>query len=383
MQTVSADDDNQIKWSAIPLTLQHFLDKRSDYKSKINDIMFNMPIEASQKFDGTNVGKDTNGLMYGRNKMIPFNAGSYQKTNIDFVKKMDVNPIRDELNEVCGVDLRNFVLYGELMCNSSLYNYKEFETFNVFGAMIKPDDDQSPKEICEKLQAQGFATNCGEEGSNKFMLVMNQAFKALIDKHGLPTVPFLGKFENFYSLVMANYDWMVNGKGEGLVLVHSGMISKWKIGAEANQSNLDSLRTIIDEIEDDKENTIFGENTEKAIDLFNKFYAIQKSNLVMGEAPKPKGKEVKAPKAKPQKVVLSPEMTAQYDEAIKSAKSKFDHADTYFAKNMKGVEEFSKLIAAECLNDIKAENLDEHNSIIKDIIKGEFVEYNKAKKGKK
>ena len=103
----------------------------------------------------------------------------------------------------------------------------------------------------------------------------------------------------------------------------------------------------------------------------------------MGEAPQPKGKEVKAPKAKPQKVVLSPEMAAQYDEAIKSAKSKFDHADTYFAKNMKGVEEFSKLIAAECLNDIKAENLDEHNSIIKDIIKGEFVEYNKAKKGKK
>ena len=50
---------------------------------------------------------------------------------------------------------------------------------------------------------------------------------------------------------------------------------------------------------------------------------------------------------------------------------------------MKGVEEFSKLIAAECLNDIKADNLDEHNSIIKDIIKGEFVEYNKAKKGKK
>lgn len=103
----------------------------------------------------------------------------------------------------------------------------------------------------------------------------------------------------------------------------------------------------------------------------------------MGAAPKAKGKEPKAPKAKPQKVVLSAEKTAEYEEAIKSAKSKFDHADTYFAKNMKGVEEFSKLIAQECLNDIKTENLDEHNSIIKDIIKLEFVEYNKAKKGKK
>jgi hypothetical protein len=355
--------------------------------------MFNMPFEASQKFDGTNVGKDTSGLMYGRNKMISFTAGSYQKTNIDFVKKMDVNPLRNELNEVCGVDLKNFVLYGELMCNSSLYNYKEFETFNVFGAMIKPEAGESAQEICQKMEAKGFATSIrgdsdsGEEEEQpanvKIMLLMNQAFKELVDKHGLPTVPFLGKYENFHSMLMANFEWMLNGNGEGLVLVHNSMVSKWKIGAEANQSNLNSLRTILDEIEDDKEHTIFGENTEKAVDLFNKLYQIQKSNLIMGQAPKPKGKEPKATKAKPQKVELSAEKAAEYEEAIKSAKSKFDHADTYFAKNMKGVEEFSKLIAQECLNDIKTDNLDEHNSIIKDIIKAEFVEYNKAKKAKK
>lgn len=199
----------------------------------------------------------------------------------------------------------------------------------------------------------------------------------------MPTVPFLGQYENFYSLVMANYDWMVNGNGEGLVLVANSKISKWKIGAEANQSNLDSLRTMLDQIEDDKDKKIFGENTDKAVDLFNKLYTIQKSNLIMGEPPKPKGKEPKAKPAKPQKVVLTEEQQAAYDEAIKSAKSKFDHADTYFAKNMKGVEEFAKLIAAECLNDIKAENVEEHNSIVKDIIKADFVEYNKTKKGKK
>ena len=44
--------------------------------------------------------------------------------------------------------------------------------------------------------------------------MINQAFKNLIDKHGLPTVPYLGVYENFYSLVTTNYDWMLKGNGE-------------------------------------------------------------------------------------------------------------------------------------------------------------------------
>ena len=71
--------------------------------------------------------------------------------------------------------------------------------------------------------------------------MINQAFKNLIDKHGLPTVPYLGVYENFYSLVTTNYDWMLKGNGEGLVLVNEGKISKWKIGAERNYSNLGYL----------------------------------------------------------------------------------------------------------------------------------------------
>jgi hypothetical protein len=165
MQNVTADDDNMMKWSSIPLTLQVLLNKRSGYQTKINHLVFEVPFEASQKFDGTNVGKDCEGLMYGRNKMIPFSTGSYQKTNIDFVKKMNVNPVRDELNEVCGVQLNSFVLYGELMCNASLYNYKDFQSFHVFGAMVKPAEGESPEEIAQKLKAKGFAAQIrGGEG---------------------------------------------------------------------------------------------------------------------------------------------------------------------------------------------------------------------------
>lgn len=183
MESVSADDDNNMKWSAIPLTLQVFLNKRSNYLETINNTIFNTPLEASQKFDGTNVGKDTNGLMYGRNKMIPGTTNSYQKTKIDELKAMDINPLVSEITEVTGVTLKNFVLYGELMCNAGLYDYKKYEKFNVFGAMIRPEEGQSAEDMVQQLAAKGFAaqirggSESGEEDEEpkdvKIMLMMN------------------------------------------------------------------------------------------------------------------------------------------------------------------------------------------------------------------
>ena len=40
MENVTADDDNMMKWSSIPLTLQVMLNKRSNYKDKINNLVF-------------------------------------------------------------------------------------------------------------------------------------------------------------------------------------------------------------------------------------------------------------------------------------------------------------------------------------------------------
>jgi hypothetical protein len=51
------------------------------------------------------------------------------------------------------------------------------------------------------------------------MLVMNQTYKDLITKLGLPTVPAAAKLGTFYDVVTGNFDFMVNGNCEGLVLV--------------------------------------------------------------------------------------------------------------------------------------------------------------------
>ena len=52
------------------------------------------------------------------------------------------------------------------------------------------------------------------------------------------------------------------------------------------------------------------------------------------EVKEKKDKEPQSTKTDRQKVVLSAERAAEYEEAIKSAKRKFDH--TLFAKNWKG-----------------------------------------------
>ena len=128
--------ENNMKWAAIPLTIPTLINPKKFRKNDLNYLIFNKVYEASWKYDGTNVGKDPEGNMYGRNYMIAPTANSYQKTDLTFVKKLEVAPIRDEINALAGLKLENIVVYGELMCNKKLYNYENMDSFYIFGAMI-------------------------------------------------------------------------------------------------------------------------------------------------------------------------------------------------------------------------------------------------------
>ena len=74
-----------------------------------------------------------------------------------------------------------------------------------------------------------------------------------------------------------------------------------------------------------------------------------------------------------------------YDFAIKSAKTKYDHEDTFFAKGVKGVLNYSTLIAKACLDDIKInekdkEAMNKHNDLVKQMIRDDSIAYNRSKK---
>lgn len=387
----STDDDNQIKWASIPLAIPTFFRMPRD---QLNDALFNTQIYASVKYDGTNVGRDETGLMYGRNKTIKAGTKSYQKTSLDKVEKINTAAIKAELVAQTGIPveaIETLVVYGELMCNKDLFRYNEenlFGTCPVFGAMIKASSNDVISSIADKLGKANFACKVrssvedgAEPGDNEsmfVMIVMNQTWKDLITKIGLPTVPAADGMGTFYELVIKNYNFMVNGNAEGLIIVSpsSGpdvQVSKWKIGAEANSTNTDYLDKMILEVEA-KGEQIYKENKDKAKELFEKMYAIASSmKKVVAEK--------KAPEVKPKAGGVSAEAMAQYEEPIKSAKSKFDHCDVYFAKD-KNPMKYSKMIAQEVLSDIKIDDKDKkamqaHEAMVLNFIKLDFAEFKK------
>jgi len=66
-------DDNDLKWPSIDLLMVKFKNWILSKKMKpdlMADLIFNKPVFASVKYDGTNVGINTDGVMYGRNKKI-------------------------------------------------------------------------------------------------------------------------------------------------------------------------------------------------------------------------------------------------------------------------------------------------------------------------
>ena len=113
------------------------------------------------------------------------------------------------------------------------------------------------------------------------MLVMNQTFNDLVTSLGFTTVPAATKMGTFFELVISNYDFMVKGFAEGLIVVSPAIgsevqVSKWKIGAEKNTDNADLIKQMLSGIET-WGTEWFQENATKAKELFEKMLEIQSS----------------------------------------------------------------------------------------------------------
>jgi hypothetical protein len=100
--------------------------------------------------------------------------------SLEGVNGIDVEKLRDAIAKAAKVELPQFVMYGELMCNGFLYNYKEYKTFNVFGAMIKHPDLEA---TMSKLLSAGFACSITHDQDQESMIVLmlNGTLKKLLD----------------------------------------------------------------------------------------------------------------------------------------------------------------------------------------------------------
>ena len=71
--------------------------------------------------------------------------------------------IKTEVLNIIGMppdSVARFSVYGELMCNSTLFNYAQANlggTHQLFGAMIRPASAKVANEIAEKLGQAQFA----------------------------------------------------------------------------------------------------------------------------------------------------------------------------------------------------------------------------------
>ena len=124
----------------------------------------------------------------------------------------------------------------------------------------------------------------------------------------------------------------MGGYGEGLIMVtpvhgENSKILKWKVGAEStlnHKANLEILDRAFEMMDNDTEGNIFKENTDKAREIFTKMKEVNLSKLVCGKEVKKEDKKAKA------SLELTEDEKVLYEEAIKSAKTKFDHQDDFF-----------------------------------------------------
>jgi len=189
------------------------------------------------------------------------------------------------------------------------------------------------------------------------IVFMNKTLKEFLT--GYTTAEFKGTYKSFYDVAIAHYDWMLGGWGEGLVMVTPGETSrilKWKIGAESvlnHKSNIKILEKAFKMLDDEKSKAVFGDNMEKARELFTKMLEVHLSKVVCG-------KEVVAKEKKPprnQAAQLTQDEAIHYGEAIRSAKTKLDAPEVYF--DAKKFKEYEELIVKLTLDDIKVAENDE------------------------
>ena len=340
----------------------------------LKDRVFRNRIEASVKIDGTNVGKDAEGNMYGRNQMVHPGADTYQKTSLAAVKEVDVATVLEKILAAAEVerdDVAHFVLYGELVCNKTIYDYAyrgRASGWLVFGAMIRARNDEVKNTLLGKMTEAKFAV---EDIDERLRVSVNERFRRLV-----PEMAFAPRVELEETCTLADlvllgevYNVVAEGHHEGLVLLEQDadrqttVVMKWKNGYEPAGAMGDKLlkvkklldhpgvlEPIINEVFEgdelgkvesviDRLLKVF-DNTNK-IDL-NADGTVQDKTMMKTKAEK-KDAGKKPAFVHPNKV---------YHEAIQSAKSKFDHCDTFFAGGEEGFEEYLGLIRGECHGDV-------------------------------
>lgn len=221
------------------------------------------PVEATVKWDGTNVGRCCDGTMVGRRRVIPNEKLDYQKASLNELKAADAEGVKDSLLKSIGAEPRcKLYIYGELMCNQ-LYDYTALgldDSWLPFGAILHiqepyPGAISMGHGVSERLKELGFLNqmaNVPEEGTVSVKLLNCPVLRECFEAHGLNPPAPLFDFGSHYDLVETMYHWMLGEQGEGLVIspatvanqLGDHLPAKWKCPSEPQFGNIKALEEL-------------------------------------------------------------------------------------------------------------------------------------------
>ena len=373
------------QWGKTPNALNDFCNFYVSFKDpdgeeirnkRLEKAFVNQKVFATEKLDGTNVGKDECGQMYGRRCPIGKESELYLKTSLMKVKQADIAKLKMYLCKEANIsqkEIQKFLVYGELMCNT-MYDYKERNLvgdWRVFGAMICAGKEIIA-ELFEKLIETGFAVSKDSE-EEKIWIYPSTKFFFCVTHCGMETVNVRSNGHSIAQIVSDNLEDMRRGRLEGIMFTtpsyedddEGHKLIKWKGAQEYQPSGENFLKDVFEDIET--------RNISDELKLFYKNLADVASvgpntnPLVWNKIRRLEGiKKGKAKNKKNDAGGVSPDDKKMINLGIYHSMKKFDDITTYSTKGTIGIETYIKILQDEARKHYVEEKPVRDNSVVED-----------------
>jgi len=318
--------------------------KGSDFHKKIIRDIIDAPCSATVKLDGTNVGIDNNGLLFGRNTAIP-DGQNYQKTPIHALTKgygEKIQRVFDVLQKSISSPLFKIMVYGELMFQQK-HDYTDssiFKKWFCFGVVLKAIDKNNHEKMAEELRAAGYSSIAKEEvvvispNDHLFAMFKELDIPTVVDYRPVaipadrwntgylvPTFPSLHAFleSDWCNQYFLNPETGALGEGMVVTTALNGDLYKLKHGGEDCGQTPERVWEAIEFLKTVPE-------MDKELAVFTAFERIMKARYKEVEKPK---------KADPQPKAAASAVDEEAQKAWASALTKEDDLDDLFARGEK------------------------------------------------
>lgn len=189
---------------------------------------------ASIKYDGTNIAKDDEGILYSRRFVMDEEAERFQHTSLQEVNKADIQLVKRLLLKYADIEetlITKTITFGELICNRYYDYITVYGKWLNFGVKLQvAEAGKNGKTVLDKLVKNGFAAQSNiQDGFIKIFpnIKLCQIFK----EANLDAVPCESE-KSIERIVEKHEEDMRKGKMEGLILTvlteEGYKLYKWK-----------------------------------------------------------------------------------------------------------------------------------------------------------